>query len=101
MTTSIETRWLPTGQAARELGISPDSLKRYADRDEVLLLGEHWRHGVHSNSPRVWNLPLCLQALNRRGRLQRGRLQRALRAARHERELRSSAGQTSHPRPHI
>lgn len=71
MTTSIETRWLPTGQAARELGISPDSLKRYADRDEVLLLGEHWRQGVHSNSPRVWNLPLCLQALNRRGRLQR------------------------------
>ena len=71
MTTSIETRWLPTGQAARELGISPDSLKRYADRDEVLLLGEHWRHGVHRNSPRVWNLPLCLQALNRRGRLKR------------------------------
>jgi len=71
MTTSIETRWLPTGQAARELGISPDSLKRYADRDEVLVLGEHWRHGVHSNSPRVWNLPLCLQALNHRGRLQR------------------------------
>lgn len=71
MTTSTETRWLPTGQAARELGISPDSLKRYADRDEVLVLGEHWRHGVHSNSPRVWNLPLCLQALNRRGRRQR------------------------------
>ena len=71
MTTSTETRWLPTGQAARELGISPDSLKRYVDRDEVLVLGEHWRHGVHSNSPRVWNLPLCLQALNRRGRLQR------------------------------
>lgn len=71
METSIETRWLPTGQAARELGISPDSLKRYADRDEVLVLGEHWRHGVHSNSPRVWNLPLCRQALNHRGRLQR------------------------------
>jgi len=63
------SQWLPTGFAARALGCSSDTLKRYADRDEFLIDGLHWRRGPHRNSPRVWNLEACKQEIQRRGRL--------------------------------
>lgn len=71
MTTSYTplNSWLPTGLAARTLGVSADSLKRYADRDGFLVEGKHWRRGVHHNSPRLWNLELCVDALAYRGRI--------------------------------
>ncbi len=67
---SIEIdQWLPTGLATRALGVSPDSLKRYADQNCFLIEGKHWRRGVHSNSPRIWNIPECVDALSYRGRI--------------------------------
>lgn len=69
MTTQKVDQWLPTGLAARTLGVSHDSLKRYADRDGFLIEGKHWRRGVHPNSPRLWNLPACIDALAYRGRI--------------------------------
>lgn len=62
-------QWLPTGPAARALGCSADTLKRYADRDEFLVEGQHWRHGPYRQSPRVWNIQACHQAISWQGRL--------------------------------
>lgn len=61
-------QWLPTGQATRVLGVSADTLKRYAMRDEFLIDGKHWRRGPHRNSPMVWNIPACQEAIRWRGR---------------------------------
>ncbi len=69
MTVLIE--WLPTGAATKALGVSADTLKRYADRDAFLVEGKHWRPGPHRNSPRIWNIPACIDALAYRGRLRR------------------------------
>jgi len=66
---SPATEWLPTGHATRALGVSADTLKRYAD--SFLIEGKHWRSGPYQNSPRVWNVPACLEALSYRGRLRR------------------------------
>ena len=63
--------WLPTGQATRVLGVSPFTLKRYADRDCFLVEGKHWRSGPHQNSPRLWNVAECIDALSYRGRLRK------------------------------
>ena len=60
--------WLPTGQAARHLGVSNDTLKRYASRDEFLIEGKHWRRGAHPNSPWTWNVHGCRQAMSCRSR---------------------------------
>ncbi|WP_254959379.1 hypothetical protein [Cyanobium sp. Cruz CV13-4-11] len=51
--------------------MSPTTLKRYADRDGFLTLGVHWRYGAHKNSPRIWNLRLCQQALDYRSRVKK------------------------------
>ena len=61
--------WLRTGRAARALGISEDTLKRYAFRDEFLIEGVHWRRGPHPTSPITWNMSACEEALRWRGRL--------------------------------
>lgn len=65
--------WLPTGPAALLLGVSAPTLKRYADRDEFLVEGKHWRRGPHPNSPRVWDVQGCRAAITWRGRHGRGR----------------------------
>ncbi len=64
--------WLPTGQAARTLGYSPDTLKRYVKRDGFLLEGERLRRGPHRQSPIVWNVPACQKAIEQQGRLRSG-----------------------------
>jgi hypothetical protein len=64
-----EAQWLPTGRAASVLGVSIDTLKRYADRDEFLIEGKHWRYGAFSNSPRLWNVEQCLGAISKRRNL--------------------------------
>lgn len=68
MTTQVD-QWLPTGLATRALGVSSDSLKRYADRDQFLIEGHHWRRGPHCNSPRIWNVTSCAEAMAYRGRI--------------------------------
>ena len=60
--------WLSTGRAARALGCSIDTLKRYAKRDEFLIEGQHFRRGPHPNSPMVWNIHACEEAIRWRGR---------------------------------
>ena len=60
------SNWLPSGQAASYLGVSIDTLKRYADRDGFLILDRHWRFGAHKNSPRLWDVPACLEAIRKR-----------------------------------
>lgn len=64
----LSDQWLPTGQAARAVGCSTHTLKRYAYRDEFLVEGTHWRRGPYVNSPLVWNIPKCLEAISRQGR---------------------------------
>jgi hypothetical protein len=54
--------WLPTSQAAIRLGLSGESLRRYA-RIGVLQAGEHYRPGLHTNSPWVWEIDACAYAL--------------------------------------
>jgi hypothetical protein len=66
--------WQPTGRAAAALGISAKTLKRYADEHAFLVEGKHWRFGPLSNSPRVWQVQACEEALAYRGRLRRKQL---------------------------
>jgi len=61
--------WLSTGRAARALGCSIDTLKRYAKRDEFLVEGQHFRRGPHPNSPMVWNVTACQETIRWQGRL--------------------------------
>jgi hypothetical protein len=79
MNTNIQ-HWLPTGQAAAALAISPKTLKRYADLHDFLIEGKHWRFGPLSNSPRQWNIEACADALFYRGRAQRQALKASLSA---------------------
>lgn len=75
---TTDDRWLPTGHATAALGLSADTLKRYADRDCFLVEGTHFRFGPYKNSARVWNVPACAEALAYRGRLQRKKLAEAV-----------------------
>jgi len=61
-----EQQWLPSGRAAIALGVSIDTLKRYADTDGFLIEGRHWRRGAHRNSPRLWDVVECLIAISHR-----------------------------------
>ena len=60
--TAIDAGWAPTSTAAYFLGVSPDSLRRYA-RSGYFQPGEHYRPGVRSNSPWVWRLEACAEEL--------------------------------------
>jgi hypothetical protein len=61
-------RWVPTGAATQCLGISGDSLRRYA-RKGALRPGVHYRPGVHVNSPWQWQLTACAEQLFQLGAL--------------------------------
>lgn len=62
-----QSPWLSTMQAARQLGVHPDTLKRYAKRDMLLHEGTHFRRGPHNNSSLQWNLRLCFETLHGAG----------------------------------
>ena len=64
--TGSEGRWVPTSTATQCLGVSSDSLRRYA-RSGVLRAGEHYRPGLLANSPWVWRLDTCAQELLKLG----------------------------------
>ena len=68
-----EELWLPTGQACRVLNYSATTLKRYASRDGFLLEGQHWRRGPHRQSPMVWNVTACHDAITRHEQLKQHR----------------------------
>jgi len=53
--TAPEGCWTPTSAAAYQLGVSPDTLRRYA-RSGYLKPGIHYRPGLLRNSPWVWQV---------------------------------------------
>ncbi len=55
--------WFPTAEAAHYLGVSCCTLKRYAKRDQILLEGTHFCRGPHSNTPLLWHVQRCFNAL--------------------------------------
>lgn len=55
--------WVPTSKAALALGISPCTLKRYANRDGILEEGTHYRRGPHANTALLWHLERCFEAV--------------------------------------
>lgn len=59
--------WLPTSQAARLLGVSDYTLKRYARRDQILLEGQHYRRGPYANSTFIWHVESCFEVLRKGG----------------------------------
>jgi hypothetical protein len=61
-------QWLPTPLAARALGISPRTLKRYSNSgDGFLVPGVHWVAGPYANSPIRWDVEACREVLHHRG----------------------------------
>jgi hypothetical protein len=60
--------WLPTPAAARALGVSTRTLKRYAHPNSGFLLpGVHWAAGPYANSTTRWDVEACRTLLHRRG----------------------------------
>lgn len=58
-----QPEWLPTSQAALALGVSPCTLKRYANRDGILKEGTHYRRGPHVNTAMLWHVARCFEAV--------------------------------------
>ena len=49
--------WIPTTAAARALGVSPRTLKRYGHQESGFLIpGVHWAAGPFANSPSTWDV---------------------------------------------
>lgn len=65
MTTTDE--WLPTPAAARILGVSPRTLKRWANEEDFFEPLKHWARGPFSNSSITWNVSACREVLHYRG----------------------------------
>ena len=59
---------MKTTEAARRLGISPQTLMRYRDdRGGFLAAGVDYFYGPHENSPINWNVEEVQKQLHRRG----------------------------------
>jgi hypothetical protein len=59
--------WLPTPLAARLLGISQRTLKRWANEEGFLEPMKHWVRGPFLNSTITWNVQACRETLHYRG----------------------------------
>jgi hypothetical protein len=58
----------PTPFAARALGVSARTLKRYGHPDSGFLIpGVHWTAGPFANSPIRWDVETCRAVLHHRG----------------------------------
>jgi hypothetical protein len=57
-------KWLPSGRAAEELGLSKTTLRRYADAG-VLAEGVHYRRGLTDKSPFRWDVVAVVKALEK------------------------------------
>jgi hypothetical protein len=65
----MEQPWLPSGEAARRLAVSSQTLKRWADPTYgscCLEEGLHFRRGPLPNSPIKWHIPLIEQVIKER-----------------------------------
>jgi hypothetical protein len=66
--------WAPTGEASRLLGISTDTLKRWAKPSypgQCLQEGLHFKRGRLPNSPLRWRVDLIDQLIQERSTPQR------------------------------
>ena len=61
---------LTTGKAARLLGISVCSLRRYRDIvGGFLKKDEHWFSGAYENSPIRWDIEKCHEIISNRNKI--------------------------------
>ena len=61
---------LTTGKAARSLGISVCSLRRYRDIvGGFLKKDEHWFSGAYENSPIRWDIEKCHEIISNRNKI--------------------------------
>ena len=68
-TTPVQELWAPTGDAARLLGVSAPTLKRWANptsHSHCLQEGLHFRRGRLQNSPLRWRVDLIEQVITER-----------------------------------
>ena len=62
--------WLLTREAARALGISKWSLRRYANAETGFLLeGKHFKKGRYRTSKTAWHMELVKEAMEHQGYL--------------------------------
>ena len=62
--------WLSTREAARALGISEWSLRRYANADTGFLLeGKHFKKGRYRTSKTAWHMEQVKEAMENQGYL--------------------------------
>ena len=60
--------WLDTRQAARALGISEWSLRRYANAESGFLLeGKHFKKGPYKTSKTAWHMEKIQSAMQEQG----------------------------------
>ena len=59
--------WLTTPEAAEALGVSHHTLRRWANRDQILKAGEHFMYGPHRNSSKRWRVAAIKQLMLARG----------------------------------
>ena len=60
--------WLSTRQAARVLGISEWSLRRYANAESGFLLeGKHFKRGPYQTSKIGWHIEKVKEAMEQQG----------------------------------
>ena len=60
--------WLSTRQAARVLGISEWSLRRYANAESGFLLeGKHFKKGPYRTSKTAWHMEEVKEAMEQQG----------------------------------
>ncbi|WP_236076879.1 hypothetical protein [Prochlorococcus marinus] len=64
----IISEWMRTSFAALQLGVSPDTLHRRRESNGGFLeIGRDYVLGPYRNSPLVWNVQNCRDALNQNG----------------------------------
>jgi hypothetical protein len=69
MTTEYEPRLFKTVDAARYLGVSTKTLRRYRDLEGGFLVQDkHWFSGAFDNSPIRWDIDKCREDLAKRRR---------------------------------
>jgi len=67
--TNCSKTWLPTQEAAKALGLKPETLKRYYGhpRTGFLREGKHWKPGLYPNSTKGWCIEECREELAAKG----------------------------------
>ena len=65
-------QWLTTPEAAYQLRISQNTLRRMRDREIGLKPGVHYKRGLFRNSPVIWNVEAIQQFIELHAYTERG-----------------------------